>query len=130
VVGTHAFRLYGAEVGRPLGPAMVHAAGDIDIARLERLALTLGDRVEPDVQSVLADLKFDPIPNLEGGRPSWRWRQTRGTVLVEFLTPSFEEDEGQRELPALGVSAQSFHFLNFLIADPIPAVGLIAAVSW
>lgn len=33
--------------------------------------------------------------------------------------PSFEEDETIRDLAALGVSAQSFHFLNYLIADPI-----------
>jgi hypothetical protein len=35
------------------------------------------------------------------------------------LTPSFSAEEGIRDLPALGVSAQSLHFLNFLIAEPV-----------
>jgi len=58
------------------------------------------------------------VPSLDSGKV-WRWRQTDRTTLVEFLTPSFSEDEGVRELPALGVSAQGLHFLNFLIAEPI-----------
>jgi hypothetical protein len=124
VVGTHAFRLYSAELGRPLGSAVSFATDDVDIASSERLSLSLGDRAEPDVARTLWDLKFDAVPGLDAGRPAWRWRQTRGTTLVEFLTPSFEEDEGLRNLPALGVSAQAFHFLNYLIAGPIPAVGL------
>jgi hypothetical protein len=40
---------------------------------------------------------------------------------IEFLTPSFEEGERLQELPALGVSTQALHHLNFLIADPIDA---------
>ena len=51
----------------------------------------------------------------------WRWRQTRSDTLIEFLTPSFEEDEGLKKLPSLGVHAQSLHFLNYLIAEPIKA---------
>lgn len=35
------------------------------------------------------------------------------------MTPSFQQDEGLRDLPALGVSAQSLHFLNYLIAEPL-----------
>ena len=35
-------------------------------------------------------------------------------------TPAFGE-EGLRDLPALGVQAQALHYLNYLIADPIPA---------
>jgi hypothetical protein len=58
------------------------------------------------------------LPSLDKGR-IWRWRQTGRQTLVEFLTPSFSEDEGLRDLPALGVGARSLHFLNFLIAEPI-----------
>ena len=43
---------------------------------------------------------------------------------MEFLTPSFDAEEDLRELAALGVSAQSLHFLNYLIADPIHAAGV------
>lgn len=39
--------------------------------------------------------------------------------MVEFLTPSFDEAEQLTALATLGVSAQSCHFLDFLIADPI-----------
>ena len=59
------------------------------------------------------------MPSLEQGR-TWRWRQTAGNALVEFLTPAFG-DEGLRDLPALGVQAQALHYLNYLLADPIPA---------
>ena len=38
---------------------------------------------------------------------------------MESLTPSFYDDQGLRDLPALGVSAQSLHFLNYLIAEPL-----------
>jgi hypothetical protein len=44
-------------------------------------------------------------------------------AMVEFLTPAFG-DESVKPLPALGVSAQALHYLNFLIADPIYAVAL------
>jgi len=32
------------------------------------------------------------------GAEAWRWRRTRGDLLVEFMTPSFEEDEGARRI--------------------------------
>ena len=114
----------GRPAGRPLSGALSFATDDIDIASFERLSLSLGDRVAPGVDATLAELKFDPMPGLDPARPAWRWRQTRGTAVVEFLTPSFEENEGLRALPALGVSAQAFHFLNYLIAGPVAAVGL------
>lgn len=60
-----------------------------------------------------------PAPTLDQNK-TWRWTQTGGDLLVEFLTPSFEEDEGLKPLVALGVHAQSLPYLNFLIADPIP----------
>lgn len=118
LVGTHAFRLYEGELGVRIGFDQAAVTDDIDIASFERLSLALGDQVEEPLSEVFAQLKFDPLPALEPGRV-WRWRQTNRTTLVEFLTPSFAEDEGLRELPALGVSAQSLHFLNYLIAAPI-----------
>lgn len=67
---------------------------------------------------VFSELQFELLPAMESGK-TWRWRQTNRQTPVEFLTPSFEGDEAVRELPALGVNAQSLHFLNYLIADPI-----------
>lgn len=119
IVGTHAFRLYEGELN--LRYDLTHAAqtDDLDIASFERLSLVLEDAAAPPVQTVLADFDFAPAPSLESGR-TWRWRQTSGHALVEFLTPAFGE-EGLRDLPALGIQAQALHHLNYLIADPIPA---------
>ncbi|MHA3979129.1 nucleotidyltransferase family protein [Halovulum sp. GXIMD14794] len=118
LVGTHAFRLYEGELGVRLGFDQTAMTEDIDIASFERLSLALGDRVEEPLPALFQQLKFDPLPSLEKNR-TWRWRQTDRQTLVEFLTPSFEADERIRDLPALGVSAQSLHFLHYLIAEPI-----------
>jgi hypothetical protein len=72
------------------------------------------------LQKVLGDFAFDPAPTL-GRNAVWRWRQTRSDTLIEFLTPSFDEDEELRPLTARGVHAQSLHHLNYLIAEPIKA---------
>ncbi len=120
LVGTIAFRLYEGELGLRYGFDEAAQTNDIDIASFERLSLALEDVVSEPLQKVLAEFAFDPVPTLERDAV-WRWRQTRSDTLVEFLTPSFEEDEGLRKLPALGVHAQSLHYLNYLIAEPIKA---------
>ncbi len=123
IVGTGAFRLYEGELGIRLGYDQGIATRDIDIASFERVSLALAEteKVEPGPDITLGDLAFEPAPSLDPGRRSWKWRQTRGEAVVEFLTPSFSAAEEVRDLPALGVSAQSLHYLNFLIGDPIPA---------
>lgn len=118
LVGTQAFRLYEGELGVRIGLDQAAVTDDIDVASFERLSIALGDVVEPSLPGVFSQLKFEPAPSLERGKV-WRWRQTDRTTLVEFLTPSFSAEEGIRDLPALGVSAQSLHFLNFLIAEPL-----------
>ncbi|HEX8402679.1 MAG TPA: GSU2403 family nucleotidyltransferase fold protein [Allosphingosinicella sp.] len=123
MVGTNAFRLYEGELGLRLGFDQTAMTNDIDIASFERLSLALEDTVEPDLRAVFGDLNFAPVPSLERGR-AWRWRQSDSATLVEFLTPSFTDDEGLRELVAFGVSAQALHHLNFLIADPIHAAAI------
>lgn len=118
LVGTQAFRLYEGELGIRIGFGNTAVTDDIDIASFGRLSLALGDTVEESLSEVFSQLRFAPVPSLEKNKV-WRWKQTDRATLVEFLTPSFEEDEGVRDLPALGVSAQSLHHLNFLIAEPI-----------
>jgi hypothetical protein len=120
LVGTIAFRLYEGELGLRYGFDEAAQTNDIDIASFERLSLALEDAVSEPLQKVLGDFAFDPVPTLERDTV-WRWRQTRSDTLVEFLTPSFDDAEGLRPLPALGVHAQSLHFLNYLIAEPIKA---------
>lgn len=120
IVGTVAFKLYEGELGLRYRFDDLSQTNDIDIASFERLSLALGDTVSEPIEKVLADFKFNPVPSLEPHK-TWRWRQTRDETLVEFLTPSFEDAEGLRPLAALGVHAQSLHFLNYILADPIQA---------
>lgn len=123
LVGTAAFRLYEGELGLRLGFDALVQTGDLDIASFERLSLVLEDAVSPPLQAILGNFAFDPVPALpqEG---VWRWRQGGSNQLVEFLTPSFDEEEGVRPLPALGTHARALHHLNYLIAGPVPAAAL------
>lgn len=123
LVGTQAFKLYEGELAVRLGQTDLTQTGDIDIAQFEHLSLALGDKVDEDLAETFKALDFDPIPGIRT-TSVWRWRQTTSTALVEFLTPSFRAEEDIRELPSLGVAAQSLHFLNYLIAEPIKAAAL------
>lgn len=123
MVGTNAFRLYEGELGLRLSLDQSAMTSDIDIASFEKLSLALDDVVEPDLHEMFGEFDFAPVPDLERGR-AWRWRQSGGEALVEFLTPSFAEDEGLRDLAALGVSARALHHLNYLIAEPIDAAAI------
>ncbi len=118
IVGTHAFRLYEGELGIRYGFDETAQTNDLDIASFERLSLALGDVVSEQLHKVLSDFSFEAVPSLDRNK-TWRWKQTRSETLVEFLTPSFEENETLRPLAALGVHAQSLHYLNYLIAEPI-----------
>ena len=118
LVGTLAFRCYEGELGVRIGFDHAAMTDDIDIASFSRLSLVLEDNVDHPLAEVFSNLKFAPVPSLDREKV-WRWQQTERRTLVEFLTPSFDDEETLRELPALGVSAQSLHFLNYLIAEPI-----------
>jgi hypothetical protein len=120
IVGTQAFRLYEGELGLRYAFDQSAQTQDIDIASFERLSLALDDEASPALQSILKDFSFEAVPQLQRAG-AWRWRQSRGDLLVEFLTPSFDEEEGVRPLAALKVEAQALHHLNFLIADPVAA---------
>lgn len=123
LVGTNAFRAYEGELGIRLKLNQLAMTNDIDIASFEKLSLAIGDTTLPSVDETLKGFEFDPVPSTEPGQV-WRWRQSRSKTLVEFLTPSFEEDEGLKPLSALGVSAQSLHYLNYLISAPIPSAAI------
>lgn len=120
IVGTQAFRLYEGELGLRYGFDEAAQTDVLDIASFERLSLALADTVSEPLLTVLSDFAFEPAPTLEHEK-AWRWRQTRNELLVQFLTPSFDEVEGLRPLAALGVHAQSLHYLNHLLAEPIRA---------
>jgi len=123
IVGTHAFRLYEGVLGLRYSFDQMAQTGDIDIASFERLSLALEDSAAPPLENVFRDLAFAPVPGLNKGQ-TWRWKQSRSQLLVEFLTPSFDAAEDIRPLPALGVAAQSLHHLNYLISEPIAAAAI------
>jgi hypothetical protein len=123
LVGSNAFRMYEGELGIRLRFDQTAMTNDLDIASFEKLSLALEETVLPSMEEVLGTFQFSPVSSLDKEKV-WRWRQSKSQTLVEFLTPSFGEDENLRELAALGVSAQSLHFLNYLIADPIHAAGV------
>lgn len=122
LVGTAAYGLYQGELGVRFDIDDLARTDDIDFASFERLSVALGDQVEQSPGTILQGLKFDPVPGVHD-RQVWKWRQNRGEVMVEFLTPAFG-DERVKPLPALQVSAQALNYLNYLIADPIPAIAL------
>lgn len=123
LVGTHAFRHYEGELGIAIPFDQAAQTDDLDIAQFERLSLALDDHVDEPLSDTFRDLSFAPVPTLDG-TAVWRWKQSGTDSLVEFLTPSFRPEEDIRDLPALGVSAQSLHYLNYLIAEPIKAAAL------
>ncbi|MGV3553445.1 nucleotidyltransferase family protein [Rhizobium sp.] len=120
IVGTQAFRLYEGELGVRFTFDQTAQTQDIDIASFERLSIALEDEVPEPLAKVFKDFSFEATPSLDQHK-TWRWKQTRNEMLVEFLTPSFSEAEDLRPLPALGVHAQSLHYLNYLLAEPIHA---------
>jgi hypothetical protein len=123
LVGTHAFRLYDFALGMRLSAGAVAITADVDVASFSRLSLAIEDHSDPDLPEVLDALGMMPIESLHRGKPV-RWRLPGSDFVVDFLTPSFEENQSPQKLEALGVWAQGLHFLNFLIRDPIPAVAL------
>ena len=123
LVGTIAFRLYEGELGLRLSLDQVAMTKDIDIASFEKLSLAIGESALPSLDQILTDFDFEPVPSLDPGK-IWRWAQSSGEMHIEFLTPSFNDREDLRALTALGVSAQSLHHLNYLIAEPIPAAAV------
>mgnify|MGYP003638351862 FL=1 len=122
LIGTGAYGLYQGELGVRFDSDELAQTGDIDFASFERLSVALGDRVEEDPGDILRLMKFEAVPGVFD-RQIWKWRQSGGEAMVEFLTPAFGE-EVVKPLPALGVSAQALKYLNFLIGDPIHALAL------
>ncbi|MCA3557863.1 MAG: hypothetical protein IOC71_06425 [Rhodobacter sp.] len=120
IVGTCAFRLYEGELGLPLGSLSAAGTDDADMVRFERLSLALDDRVDASLPESFRDLEFAPVPGPDGVTV-WKCRQTRSGAVIDFLTPSIRGGEGIRDLPALGTSARSLDFLDYLIADPVKA---------
>ena len=73
---------------------------------------------------VRSDLHLEPAPGLDPKHRATRWAMRDGGATVDFLVPLMREGKDIVHLKPLGVFAQGLPFLNFLIAEPIPAVAL------
>ncbi|TWG90648.1 hypothetical protein L598_006700000050 [Mesorhizobium sp. J18] len=123
LVGTHAFRLYGAELGFAFAGTLA-VTQDVDIAAFENLKLAIHDKADPSLAETFKALSLEPAPGLDPkGRPT-RWAMRGGGAMVDFLAPRMQSRHEVVRLDPLNVYAQTLPFLNFLIADPIPAVAL------
>src|SRR5918995_2182447 len=119
LVGTHAFRLYSAELGFAFLGALA-VTQDVDIAAFENLKLAIHDQVDPSLAETFKALSLAPAPGLDPkGRPT-RWVMRGGGTMVDFLAPRMQSKHEIVRLEPLKVYAQTLPFLNFLIADPIP----------
>lgn len=123
LVGTHAFRLYAAELGTSFSGTMA-ATQDIDIAAFENLKLVIEDEVDPSIAETFKALHLEPAPGLDPKHRPTRWTMEGGGTTVDFLVPRMREAKNIVYLKPLGVYAQGLPFLNFLIAEPIAAVAL------
>ena len=124
LVCTHAFRVYSAELGVRFDNALA-VTGDVDIAAFENLKLVIEDEVDPALPETFKDLSLRPTPNMDRKNRPTKWVMGGdGGTEVEFLVPRMLEESEILKLEPLGVYAQALPFLNFLIADPIPAVAL------
>jgi hypothetical protein len=123
LVGTHAFRLYGAELGANFAAALA-ATEDVDVAAFENLKLAIHDKVDPSLADTFKALSLYPAPSFDPKGRTTKWRMKGGGATVEFLAPRMQSKREIVGLEPLNVFAQTLPFLNFLIADPIPAVVL------
>ncbi len=123
LVGTHAFRLYAAELGVPL-QSVFAVTQDVDIAAFENLKLVINDQADPALVDTFRDLGLKPAPGLDPKHRPTRWVTSGGGAIVDFLVPRMQDETDIVFLPPLGVYAQALSFLNYLLAEPIYAAGL------
>ena len=100
------------------------ATEEVDVAAFEGLKLVIHDQFNPSLADTFRDLKLSPAPSLDRRNRPTRWAMEGGGTMVDFLAPKTRETDDILRLEPLGVYAQALSFLNFLIAEPIPPVGL------
>lgn len=127
LVGTHAFQLLGTVLGVSW-PAGTLRTEDIDIGWDRDLQVVVP--VEPtDALAALrrADPSFHPLPELDSRLPSTSFRARGRDLRVDFLTPAKSKaDSAPVPIRRLGVAATPLPFLEFLLAEAIPAAILSA----
>lgn len=122
LVGTHAFRCYGATLGVRL-PDQAAFTTDVDIAQFETVSIAVEDRIDPGFGEALQQAeRFLPAPSLHDRSGPTAWRTPDLALSVELLTPQVGPDnDGPVRLPALGAHATPLRFLDYLIHRTEPA---------
>ena len=124
LVGTHAFRLYSAELGVRLDDDTTVTTQDVDIEAFESIKIAIGEEVNSVLAGTLKDLKLSPVSDFVCKHKPTRWATRDGETMIDFITPKTLESSDILMLGTSDVYTRALHFLNFLIAKPIPAVGL------
>ena len=124
LVGTHAFRLYSAELGLRLDDDVDATTQDINVEAPKDIKIAIDDKADPVFANTLKDLRLSPVPDLDCKHKHTRWTVQGGGTIINFLTPKTPKSSDVLMFGPPRVYAQALPFLNFLIANPIPAVGL------
>ena len=124
LIGTHAFRLYSAELGARLYDDTAITIQDIDIEEFESIKIVIGDEVKSVFASTLKDLKLFSVPDHGCEHKPTRWTMQGGGTMIDFLTSKTLKNSDFLMLGHPGIYARALPFLNFLVSDPIPAVAL------
>ena len=122
LVGTVAYQTYSAMLGTRLSAREIRTE-DIDIAQFANISVAIGDQTPPMIDVLRSvDPSFAPISLISDPRRSASYKAVNG-IRVDFLTPNKGADTDKpRNLPALQSDAIQLRYLDFLIADPEPAV--------
>jgi hypothetical protein len=127
LVGTAAYQIYPAIVGAALSTAALTTQdADLAVASLAVAPDMKGESLLDVIER--ADPSFIPQPTLDPRTPPWRFRSAAG-LEIEVVTRhrTRADEEHPVVIPGLRCSAQPLRYLEFLIADPIPAVALYGA---
>ncbi len=123
LVGTHAFRHYDLVLGAYLSDntGWITQTDDIDVASFHALSMAIEDTTDPQIAKALGTLDFKPALTI-GKTPPTTWTLADGSYAIDFLTPSFSEEDKPTHIPTLDIWAKRLHFLDYLITEPIHAV--------
>ncbi len=129
LVGSLAFQCYAPMLGFR-APGTVARTGDVDIGQFPAISIAVGDRIEPDLLSVLkgVDPAFEAVPSPFDPRRTLRYAIRGGgeeRFVVDVLAPMRGPTRDRPvHLPALEGDAQPLRFLDFLLYREIEALVL------
>jgi hypothetical protein len=126
LVGTIAYQTYSAMLGVRLPHAILQTE-DVDIAQFANVSVAVGDKTPPVIEVLKqVDKTFRAIPHIHSRHVTSY--KAKGGWRVDFLTPNQGRDtDVPKPLRAFQTDAEPLRFLDFLIADPEPAVVLHGA---